>query len=949
MNDLTFSVFNSPHLLTKRIDLVDGKLVKSAPGSFVNKCERFTRPSLSEVMAVLDQLGDHQAAGWGVHVADADVVPVDTVERVDAGQTVAGAIARSQKHMTWSNSAGVLMIDADVPHAAEDLRQQLIKAGEVVGIDLAGTEMFYRPSSSAGVYAEGVPPLAGGRIYMAVEQAGDIPRIGQMLFTGLWLLGRGRIDVSSAGMPLVRTLIDGLVWQAERMDFVAPAVLGAGVMRQAVPMLRWGLPDVRVPALQADLDPRHAEEFDRLKAQAIRDADDRLHEARRTWVAARVKEHRKKCDAAGMSRDASEESSAATFNSCLAACETQTLDPTFRLFLSKDRSQSVTVGEILANPKAYHGTKICDPLELAGTFGKAKIYTNSAPLVMSFLHGGQKYRLVSQARIEVDHRPDNLLADHIKLTVNALHQAFAGQLYKLGASDAAALVYVSGDGGLKRLTATGLTVYASQSLDFVKATPKGDVLVSMPPRIAQGIVENVRDDALVSMPEITQVVRGPFLVPKTGEIISEFGYHAGSKTYLHLDGDFGPLLEIRSKEEAIRVAGRLIMPYADFSFYDASGVPNYHAAMVLLLVLLVTLRSSVVGPNLLVTASRAGVGKTYVVRTLIAELGQRAAFEDWSHNADEAQKILVAWALKGLPYLAIDNHDGALGGVLEALTDKGADETLDKRILGVSASVPIANNALIAATGVNLRPASEAMARRSLDIMLTGECAWAGKEMKFPVAPVEYVLANWRERRMLALSLVQWGHQQRMGELAPRLNSLPDFDRYIRRLVHELYGIDLFAQMLADVEDVAAHADYSSPKGLLYYAMWEMCRAHARSPHAAAYPDRVKTGRVSMLRVTDEEHEAMLAVPGLGDVSRFAFTMQQARAFVIDQDIDANGSLEVVTKSAKGLPAAGKFNGMALVATGDKDLSTGKAVYRLTGCPDILPTIKQSAVTRFGI
>lgn len=950
MTPIAFSIFTSPHPLTKYISIEAGRLAKMSPSSYVNKCERVTRGSLAEVMAVLDQLGDHQAAGWGVHVADPDIVPVDTLARIEGGHAVAGAIARSQQHMTWSNEAGVMMIDADVRHDPEDLRQQIIKAGATVGIDLATVEMFYRPSSSAGCYIEGQPPLAGGRIYLAADCAGDIPRIGHALFVGLWLNGHGRIDVSSAGTPLARTLIDGTVWQAERLDFVAPAILGAGVLRLAVPLLRWGDPDARVPPLSADLEPRLASEFDRLKTQAIRDADDLLHEARRAWVAARVTEHRARCDTAGMSREDADESSSEVFNCCLAAVETCTLEPGFRLYLSADLSQSVTVGEILANPRAYHGRKICDPLEPAGTFGKAKIFTNSAPIAMSFLHGGQKFRLVSRARFEVAHRKDNLLAEHIGLTVTALHAAFPGQLYRMGGSEAAAMVYIAGDGGLKRLSPSSLTVFASQAIDFAVINDEGDKkLKAMPSRIAAGIVENVRDAGLITMPAILQVSRGPFLVPKTGEIISEFGYHAASQTYLHLDGDFPPLLDIRSKDEAIRVAQRLIAPYVDFAYHDASGMPNYHAALSLMLVLLTTLRSSVAGPNLLVTASRAGVGKTYLIRTLIAELGQRAAFEDWSHSPDEAQKILVAWALKNLPYLAIDNHDGALGGVLEALTDKACDETLDKRILGSSTSVSIANSALVAATGVNLRPSSEAMARRSFDVVLTGERAWAGKRMAFPFSPVEYVLANWRERRMLALSLVAWGHAARLGVLEPVLNSLPDFDRYVRRLVHELFGVDLFKQMFADVEDVAEYSDVGSPKGLLFYCAWELCRAHARSVHADAYPDRIKTGRLPLWAVSEEDHEAMLAVQGMGDVSRFAFTMQHVKAFADQNGLDPKGTLDVVARSAKTLPAAGAFNGMHLVNAGEKDLSTHRQMYRVKGCPSMLPTVKQSFVGAFGM
>ena len=116
----------------------------------------------------------------------------------------------------------------------------LVQAGKTVGVELSNVDMFYRPSSTSGVYSATEELRSGGRIYFGVTRAAEIPQIGRALFNGLWLMKEGRIDASKAGTPLVRSLLDAAVWSPERVDYVAPAVLGEGVSRRPVEGKRWG-------------------------------------------------------------------------------------------------------------------------------------------------------------------------------------------------------------------------------------------------------------------------------------------------------------------------------------------------------------------------------------------------------------------------------------------------------------------------------------------------------------------------------------------------------------------------------------------------------------------------------------------------------------------------------------------------------------------------------------
>ena len=88
--------------------------------------------------------------------------------------------------------------------------------------------MLWRASSSSGVDGAGVQ---GQRVYIMVDDASQIPRVGKALFERLWLAGHGYYAISKSGQLLERGPVDAAVWRPEGMDFVAAPVLGEGVTR----------------------------------------------------------------------------------------------------------------------------------------------------------------------------------------------------------------------------------------------------------------------------------------------------------------------------------------------------------------------------------------------------------------------------------------------------------------------------------------------------------------------------------------------------------------------------------------------------------------------------------------------------------------------------------------------------------------------------------------------
>lgn len=956
---LPLTIFTGSSPMAKTISIADGKLVKHPPAMTSHRAERVVLPNLKAVVSRINTLTVNQAVTWGVHVGATDIVPVDIKDRVEAGLAVAGAIARSEAYMRWSAGPGVMMFDFDCEHTPEQARQWIIDAGKTVDLDLTDVEMIYRPSSSAGCHAAGQPDtaLAGGRVYAVAEQAGDIPTIGNMLFVGLWLNGHGRIDASDAGTPLTRAPIDATVWQPTRLDFVTPAMLTAGVERTPQQEVEWGTPGKMIaspPAagLRAEL----TDDYEELRKAATRDAADMLDAVRSDYIERKVAEKRAQCQALGMSEEdvvkqvemtrelMQAATGAASARASGGVSVVRTLLPAFKLIVSRDKTQTVTVAEVLANPQAWNDRDCYDPLE-PDQWGKAKIYTNGAPIVHSFKHGGTRYVMAAQARVVVNATEASRVHAIMMETLTNMRAMFPGIVYVVGDTPS----YITDDGRIVPFTATSLTTFASRALDFETKTAKGEKRIKpMPTMIAQGIMEGARDRHLVPLPPLTRISDAPFIIPRTGEIVREHGYHAMSKTYLHASDDFPPLPEVRDLADAVRLAEVLVTPYADFDIYNPDDLPNYGKAVSLMLVLLAAVRAVMIGPNVLVTASRAGIGKTELTRMVIAEMGHRIRFTGWSTNPDEAVKCFVTHILQQLPYLAIENFDHPLGGVLEEVTDKQVDEMVARRILGSNASVQAFNNALVIANGIEVRPASEAMARRSFSVRLVSNDAgpaWMGKRMSFSSAPAEYVLSNWRSRRMAALALLKWGRAQAFGELMPRLNSMPNFDRYVRRLVHAVYGVDVFGRMVEDVQDTAEAADVASPKGRLFYLVWEMCRAHTLHGGDTGGGERVRDGK--LLHTPIDEAGLAAGKDALADGENAVeagmpspwvmFSVSAVRQYLEHNNL-ANSTLDEILKGAKSLPAAGAFNGMQIVKTDQKD-ATKSGLYQLKGHPSVLPRI----------
>lgn len=382
----SFTVVSStvPARLCKVMRLAPDGTLKAHPAASMTEgvAERREAVDLHDLTRQLGASASNEAAVWGVCAA-----PRVRIVTLDALASNPGAVARSREHFTWPRSA-VLMLDHDgnAPGAAPFLTHEAVRAALIAACPaLDHAPMLIRSSSSAGVCtADGreVTPRAKWRIYVAVSDGPGIPAAGLRLQTLLWAEGHGWAMVSKAGRVLLRTIVDGAVWQPERLDFVAPPELHDGLQRAVVAPVIYNadaaLFDLRQIVVTPDI-----EAYSRLlKAVAVAGAESQAAVVREAYAAERA-------PALATRTGRSLES---VHNALVSGAVRTELPADFPLEFAD--GTVCTVADVMADKAAFHNKRLADPLE--PDYGNdrriAVLYTDGRePLIVSHAHGGQQY------------------------------------------------------------------------------------------------------------------------------------------------------------------------------------------------------------------------------------------------------------------------------------------------------------------------------------------------------------------------------------------------------------------------------------------------------------------------------------------------------------------------------------------------------------------------------
>lgn len=819
----SFTLLTSDRSLGKAYSLDrDGALTVDSRAAFVAGCaERREVGSVAELWAVIRRLTDRQALAFGVTAEPR--AAITTKRRL---QETPGAIARDRDSFNWPNGPGVLFLDVDAAHAethrgtAAGIHRTLIAALPA----LASAAALVIPSSSAGIAnaesGEVLKPAGSWHVYILVRDARDIARCGKALFDRLWLGGHGRMVASKSGQVLVRSLIDGLVWQPERLDY-------AGSVQCAGPLVRVAPPGQVFNPDAGLFDSRHVRDLDGSESERLA----QLRDDARKAIASEIERCAAEWDAA-YTRDrldarpegvAAEEWEQRLRREARDARQHGRLPAS--LVLHPEDGEPVAVADVLRNAARWNEQRFADPLEpdYRGDSRIAIFFANpgTRPQLYSWAHGGRAYALGAEReelRVVAGDAPH--LADDALRIIRA-----RGELYDFGDR---ALVRIVG-GRSVEVSETWLADYLARECLFKRYDKRAKLWLpcNVPPILPQTIL--ARSGAR-ELKRLCGIVTQPAMRPD-GSILDVPGFDDRTGLLFVSDRAVPPRIPQRpTTDDARRAVQVLWQPFNGFPF-DSPVARGVALAAILTAVVRPALPTA---PAFAFDAPAAGTGKTLLASCLAELRGERAAVTSPPRDDAEMSKFVVAALLEGAPVLVLDNWTAVIdGNTFPALCAAITGAEIVGRILGRSQTARLPNRALIALTGNNLAIAAD-MVRRVLVARL--DARQDRPEMRrFDFNPATYVREHRTRLTVAALTVLRAYQVNRavdndvMGPPAvDALGSFEDWDSLVRQAVVwigqpiALGGLGLgFADPVASA---AASAVFDPSRSALA-AMLQACRA----------------------------------------------------------------------------------------------------------------------------
>ena len=386
--------------LSKRIRLdTDGNVVSEAGRPMSEgRAERLTIRSAAELAEHINACRPDQAFSVA---ALRDGLPdgITVVKKANLQTLIGGgtpAISRSAGNLVYEpGKPAFVLLDIDTKGMTEDVQGWLtmmggFEAALVSTLPQISTAMrVVRRSTSAALYRTdtGAPlPDAGGlHIYIGITDGTDAKRFLQVLHDRVWLAGFGWVRISRGGELLERSIVDRSVHSPERLIFEGQAELASPLAQDVAarrPIAIEGcLLDTRTAL--PDLDAKARAEL----RQRIEAAKQALAPAAAIVWARRTGERIADLVARGISPEVA--------RIIAEAHSLGMLHPEVVLPWDDTELAGHTVGDVLADPEAYLGKSLADPLDPWDGQGKAMILRRptGALYVNSFCHGGRTFDL----------------------------------------------------------------------------------------------------------------------------------------------------------------------------------------------------------------------------------------------------------------------------------------------------------------------------------------------------------------------------------------------------------------------------------------------------------------------------------------------------------------------------------------------------------------------------
>jgi hypothetical protein len=753
----------SDSLLGKQYSLdKKSKLTKKIVATL--SCGRVTVVALNQfdkLCGVLLNLTNKQALSYGIP-EDSHAGQSFVVKSQKNLTTHPGAIARDSEHFIFPGNPGILMLDCDdeagLPTEKLILKDLILRACPA----LSSAPMIHCASSSSNIKnsetGERYSNLKGQRFYILVKDARDIPRIGDLLFKKLILLGYGKIRLSISGQMLLRTVIDGSVFQPERLDFGSRASCVPPISQDATVFDRWNINAAPFNThLIKDLSLNEQTQFDQVVTSLKTAAKPEQVKVQEQYIST-------KAALLAKTQKIDIESAKLTIKNAL---NNQDLGPDF--ILHPQNEKPITVREILMNPLVWQSKRFADPLEpdyndddriaicSVNSAGVVKIHSHARGLHSFTLTPTHTTIKIIPGRLEdaLDESLDVMRrVGHIfDFGDKNLARISKGRIYLISARDTAYICsHLERHANYKRLTSNG-------------ALTACDIPTNLANRILALNGER-------KLPILNGLITAPTITIQ-GKIIDTPGYDEDSGLYLHINStQYKKISQTPSNKDVLHAVEKLLEPFSGFCFDSATSRSVLLAAL-----LTAAVRASVnTRPAFAFDAPAAGSGKTLLASCISVLSGGNGSTLPAVDDDAELRKIFTSELKDGSSDIVLDNVVGILDGA--AINHFVTAETFKGRILGLSETVAVPNQAILILTGNNIRIHKDLTRRVLICRLDTGEERPYTREFSF--CPMGYVRANRLKLIEYALTIIIGTFHPTKNIKTP-LGSFNQWDRLVRQ------------------------------------------------------------------------------------------------------------------------------------------------------------------------
>ena len=757
----TFTLLDSekPSVVSKIFTLDEQrKLSKSVSANISQaKCKVVSVNDLVEFGALLERLHPNQCLIYGTPPNGTSEI-VTTKNWEAAGKPIHQA-PRVKELFQWPSLGGILMLDYDAPkdgtssHSMEEVIALLLGAVP----ELADTQILSIPSTSSCLYVkeQELVGVKGLRFYILVDDAQDIPRIGEIINLRLWQSGTGRYEVSESGSLLERPLFDQAVWETNRIDFCAGAKCNDGIeQRRGSPKIISGSNLSFNSALLSDLSAASMSIVQANKARARNASLDFADLQKTAWVSKRLHDYRNLNLQFG---------DAQLQNMVYRAIDQKELQGDWRVVVkTRDGEEELTVAQLLENPEIYNGCVTLDPLEpnYDGRRFVGKLFLGSAfPNLHSFAHGGVNFRLFNRPiNIEI---LDGKEAEVIDATLEVMRRA--PNLFDFGD----VLVEVTDDMRIKQVRESNLRYLLGKSIQF----HHDHKLKNPPPTLCKSIVEISRH-----LKELKAVVSSPTLRPD-GSVLATKGYDERTGLLLSTQDALVPVPEYPTEMQAIKALNLLMEPFSQFPFVDELA-RSVHLAALLTVVVRPCLPTS---PGFAYDAPVQGSGKS-LLAGCVEVLGSGREPTIWPdvdvRNVDEVRKRGFTAIRSGDRTVIWDNVVGEFDSA--ALAGMMTSQMIKERLFNTQNVLEVPNKTLMIFTGNNFSPVND-MSRRVLICRIDPQTEQP-QARSFDLNPKD-VCINERQRMVsAALLLIRFYLSSGVKKIGDT-GSFSEWDTFVRQTV----------------------------------------------------------------------------------------------------------------------------------------------------------------------